>query len=250
MKGLLGRLIAMCVLALMGYGAWSYRHHVVNALAARSTPVVEQPLPKYAEVREAQHVVEVQGPLADYMRQNIAKSETTQPDEPLAAAATTTPKSQAMASAASAAAGQASTASAIAPVSLRDDASGPPAESPVGTSSEILHKTFRVTGTMSLPFELPARATNPQLRGTYSASASQGADANVEFMVLNAKQYSDFLEGHGGEAVFAAEDAQAQEANVSLPPTYDQPAKYYLVFRDNSKASGKKVVKADFRIDF
>ena len=98
---------------------------------------------------------------------------------------------------------------------------------------------------MSLPFELPARATNPQLRGTYSASASQGADANVEFMVLNAKQYSDFLEGHGGEAVFAAEDAQAQEANVSLPPTYDQPAKYYLVFRDNSKASGKKVVKAE-----
>jgi len=240
----LGRLVAICVLALMGYGAWSYRHHVVNALAARSTPVVEQPLPKYAEVREAQHVVELQGPLADYMaRDKAAQGDTTQPETQASATTTTTSKGPAPTT-------PASTPTTIAPVSLRDDASGPPPESPVGTSSEILHKTFRVTGTMSLPFEVPARATNPQLRGTYSASANQDADASVEFLVLNAKQYADFLEGHGGEAVFSAEDAQAQEANVSLPPTYDQAAKYYLVFRDNSKASGKKVVKADFRIDF
>jgi hypothetical protein len=245
MKGLFGRLVAIFVLALMGYGAWSYRHHVANALAARSTPVIEQPPPKYAEVREAQHVVELQGPLADYMaRERTAKGNTAQPDETQANATTaTTSKGPAPTA-------PASTPPAIAPVSLRDDASGPPPESPVGTSSEILHKTFRVTGTMSLPFEVPARATNPQLRGTYSASASQGADASVEFLVLNEKQFTDFLEGHGGEAVFSADDAQAQEANVSLPPTYDQPAKYYLVFRDNAKAAGKKVVKADFRIDF
>src|SRR5258708_39992848 len=90
MKGLLGRLVAICVLALVGCGAWSYRHHIVNALAARSTPVVEQPLPKYAEVREAQHVVELQGPLADYMaREKTAKGETAQPGETQASATTT-----------------------------------------------------------------------------------------------------------------------------------------------------------------
>src|SRR5258708_7887803 len=114
MKRLFGRLVAICVLALVGYGAWSYRHHVVNALAARSTPVVEQPLPKYGEVREAQHVVELQGPLADYMaREKTAKGETAQPDE-TRVAATTPPKSKA----------SAPTAQAITPVSLRDDASG------------------------------------------------------------------------------------------------------------------------------
>ncbi len=240
MKRLLGRLVAISVLALVGYGAWSYRHHVAKALAARSTPVVEQPLPKYAEVREAQRVMEVQGPLADYMRQKSAKGESTQPDETQATTTPTTAKSS----------GPASTAPAIAAVALRDDASGPVAESPVGTSSEILHKTFRVTGTMSLPFEVPARAANPQLRGNYSSSATQGADADVGFLVLNDRQYADFLAGHGGEAVFSADDAHAQEVNVSLPPAYDQPAKYYLVFRDNSPKSGKKVVKADFRIDF
>jgi len=213
----------------------------VNALAARSTPVVEQPLPKYAEVREAQHVVELQGPLADYMaRENAAKGETAQPDE-TRVAATTPPKSNA----------SAPTAQAITPVSLRDDASGPVPESPVGTSNEILHKAFRVAGTMNLPFEVPARAANPQLRGDYSSSAAQGStDANVEFLVLNERQYSDFLDGRGGEAVFSADDAHAQEINVSLPPTFNQPAKYYLVFRDNAKRPGKKVVKANFRIDF
>jgi hypothetical protein len=197
-------------------------------------------------VREAQHVVELQGPLADYMaRDKTAKGETEQPDE-MQASATATSTSKGPAPTASA-----STPSAIAPVSLRDDASGPPPESPVGTSSEILHKTFRVTGTMNLPFEVPARAANPQLKGSYRSSAAQGTgDADVEFMVLNAKQYSDFLEGHGGEAVFSADEAPAQEVNVSLPPTNDQLAKYYLVFRDNAKTPGKKVVKADFRIDF
>ena len=244
MKRWLGRLTVTCVLALLGYGAWSYRHHVANALAARSTPVVEQPLPMYAEVREAQHVAGIQGPLANYMRQKAAKGETTQSDEAQASAATTTGTTT------TALKSPAAASPAIAPVSLRDDAAGPPPESPVGTSSEILHKTFRVTATMSLPFEVPARAANPQLRGIYSSSASQGADANVEFLVLNEKQYTDFLGGRGGEAVFSAEDARAQEANVSLPPTYDQPAKYYLVFRDNAKTPGKKVVKADFRIDF
>jgi hypothetical protein len=245
MKRLLGRLVAISVLALVGYGAWSYRHHVANALAARSTPVIEQPLPKYAEVREAQHVVELQGPLADYMaRDKTAQGDTAQPDETQGSATTTTTSKGPAPTA------PASTSTAIAPVSLRDDASGPPPESPVGTSSEILHKTFRVTGTMSLPFEVPARAANPQLRGTYSASASQGADAEVEFLVLNDRQYADFLAGRGGEAVFSADDAQAQEVNVSLPPAYDQVAKYYLVFRDTAKKAGKKVVKADFRIDF
>jgi hypothetical protein len=239
MNRLLGRLVAICVLGLVGLGAWSYRHHVANALAARSTPVVEQPLPMYAEAREAQHVVEVSGPLADYVRQKAAKGGTTQQDETQAIPTST--KSTA----------PTSTAPAIAPVSLRDTASGPDAESPVGTSNAILHQTFRVAGVVNRPFEVPARAANPQLKGSYRSSAALGSgDADVEFMVLNERQYGDFLEGHGGEAVFSADDAQAQEVNLSLPPTYDRPAKYYLVFRDNSKTPGKKVVKADFRIDF
>ncbi len=41
-----------------------------------------------------------------------------------------------------------------------------------------------------------------------------------------------------------------QEVNTYLPPTFAQPARYYLVFRNNSRANGKKLVQADFRVDF
>jgi hypothetical protein len=35
-----------------------------------------------------------------------------------------------------------------------------------------------------------------------------------------------------------------------LPATLDRPAQYYLVFRNSTRAAGKKVVQADFRVDF
>jgi len=230
-KRWIGRLAVCCVLGLVGYFAWAHRYHVANALASRSAPIAEQPPATYAEVREAQQVVGVSGPLADYMLgKKPVSAETSQAAQTQAPTATPSPVSTVMS------------------VPDQAAASGPVAESPVGTSSAILHRTFRVAGTMNLPFEVPARAANPQPRGSYQSSAKQGADVDVGFLVLNEKQYGDFLAGHGGEAIFSAEDAQ--EVNVSLPPTFERPAKYYLVFRDNSPASGKKVVRADFRIDF
>jgi hypothetical protein len=35
-----------------------------------------------------------------------------------------------------------------------------------------------------------------------------------------------------------------------LPPTINQPAKYYLVFRNSAHETGEKLVQADFHIDF
>ncbi len=37
----------------------------------------------------------------------------------------------------------------------------------------ILHKTFAVTNVVDLPFEVPAHAANPQLRGTYRSFVKQ-----------------------------------------------------------------------------
>ena len=129
-------------------------------------------------------------------------------------------------------------------------------DSPVGTSRDLLHQMFGVAKVVQLAFEVPANASNPQLRGTYQSFVKHGGalssetEADVEFLVLNAKQYDDFLSGRPGEAVFSAEDAHSQEVNTSLPPTLDEPAKYYLNFRNNSRTPGKKMVQADFHIDF
>src|SRR5260221_1757402 len=84
MKRWLGRLAASCVLLLAGAYAWMHRHHVVEVVASRSAPIAEQGIPTYAEVREAQKIVGVSGPLADYMlRQKPAKGETSEPVETL-----------------------------------------------------------------------------------------------------------------------------------------------------------------------
>jgi hypothetical protein len=242
MKRSLGWMVAGCVLALAGSYTWSHLHHTgylhraAEAVAAPAAPQAQAET-TYPEVREAQQIVGVTGPLADYvMRQKPAQVETLKPVQ------------------------LTRLAQPASPVSQRPGAFDRVGESPVGTSNAILHQTFRVAGIVNLPFEVPAHAANPQLRGTYRSFLKAGgkqaeteassAAANVEFLLLNEQQYSDFLNGRGGEAIFSVEDAHNQEVNTGLPPTRDHPAKYYLVFRNNSHAAAKTVVQADFRIDF
>jgi hypothetical protein len=225
MRQWLGLLTASLVLVLAGSYAWVHRNHVANAVAVPAA-VPATTLPNYAEVREAQKTVTMAGPLADYMStQNGSKQE-------------------------------ASKVETLSTISYKPAASDHVGGSPVGTSNPILHQTFRVAAIVNLPFEVPAHAANPQLRGTYRSFvkregtlASDDA-ADVEFLLLNEQQYDEFLNGRAGEAVFSAEDSHLQEVNTGLPPTLSQPATYHLVFRNNSRDRGKKVVEADFRIDF
>jgi len=236
MKRSLGWLVTGCVLALAGASMWSHRDRLAEAVAAPATPLTPAET-TYPEVKEPQQIVGVTGPLADYvMRQKPAQVETLKPVQ------------------------LTRSAQPASPVSQRPGAFDRVGESPVDTSNAILHQTFKVAGIVNLPFEVPAHAANPQLRGTYRSflkaggkqteTEASGAAADVEFLVLNAQQYSDLLNGHGGEAIFSVEDTHNQEVNTGLPPTLGQPAKYYLVFRNNSRTVAKTVVEADFRVDF
>jgi hypothetical protein len=38
--------------------------------------------------------------------------------------------------------------------------------------------------------------------------------------------------------------------SFGLPATLDRPVQYYLVFRNSSSSAAKKVVQADFQVDF
>jgi hypothetical protein len=217
-------LVAGCVLVFVVAFVWTHRQY---SAAAGPTPAQQeaQTDATYDQVHEAQRAVTVAGPLADYMaRQEPRKVETLQP------------------------------------VSHKATALDHVGGSVVGTSSAILHQTFAVASIVSLSFEVPAHAASPQLRGTYRSfvnpaggkpGETESSDAaNVEFLVLNEAQYAEFLDGRDSEAIFSADDAHDQEVNAGLPPTVNQPAKYYLVFRNSSPKAGKKVVQADFRIDF
>ena len=130
------------------------------------------------------------------------------------------------------------------------------APSPVGTSSAIVHKTFAVAATTKFSFEIPPHAASPQLHGTYRSFLQQGAaqssdeDANVDLLLMNGRQYADFLKRRPADTVFSVDSSHNQDVNFELPATRDQPVQYYLVFRNSSSSAEKKVVQADFRIDF
>jgi len=217
-------LVVGCVLVFVAAFAWTHRPHPAPA---GPTPAQQEAATDatYDEVHEAQRAVTVAGPLANYMaREGQPKVETLQP------------------------------------VSHQPTAFDHVGGSVVGTSSAILHQTFAVANIVNLPFEVPPHASSPQLRGNYRSfvkpaggkpGETESSDAaNVEFRVLNEAQYADFLNGRDSETIFSADDAHDQEVNTALPPTVNQSAKYYLVFRNSSPKAGKKVVQADFRIDF
>jgi hypothetical protein len=228
MKQSTNLLVAGCVLAFVIAFAWTHRPHPAPA---GPTPAQQEAETEatYSEVHEAQNAVTVAGPLANYMARE-GKAD-----------------------------GKANVET-LQPISHKATALDHVGGSVVGTSSPILHQTFSVATIVNLPFEVPAHAANPQLRGSYRsfvkpASGKPGEtestdDANVEFLVLTEAQYAEFLNGHDSEAIFSAEDAHDQEVNAGLPLTINQPAKYFLVFRNNSPKTGKKLVQADFRIDF
>jgi hypothetical protein len=232
------RLVAGFVLALIGWYAWSHRQHV--AIPANSTEDSDS-LPKYAEQQQAGQMVTYSGPLADAMlRQKPGDVVTLQP----------------ISSAGSQ--GGPSPSVSHSPVSF-DHASD---DTPVGTSKALLHKTFHVENIVNLPFDLPAHASTPNLRGTYRAflqhngnsQTGSDEDAAVEFMLLNQQQFADLLNGRPGDALFSADAASNGEVNFTMPPTFAQPAKYYLVFRNSAFRNGSrapgKAVQADFRVDF
>jgi len=224
MKQRINWLVVGCVVVFVAAFAWTHRPHPAPA---GPTPAQQEAETNatYDEVHEAQKAVTVAGPLANYMaHQEQSKVETLQP------------------------------------VSHKPAALDHVGGSVVGTSSAILHQTFAVASIVNVPFEVPAHAFSPQLRGNYRSfvrpaggkpGETESSDAaNVEFLVLNEAQYAEFLNGHDIEAIFSADDAHDQEVNTALPPTVNQPAKYYLVFRNSSPKADKKVVQADFRIDF
>ena len=130
------------------------------------------------------------------------------------------------------------------------------APSPVGTSTTIVNKTFAVTSTAKFVFEVPPHAASPQLHGTYHSSAknsgAQPGDENgdVDLLLINEQQYADFLNGNPADVVYSVDSSHDQDVSLGLPATLNQPVRYYLVFRNSSSRAGKKVVQANFRVDF
>jgi hypothetical protein len=130
------------------------------------------------------------------------------------------------------------------------------APSPVGTSNAIVRKTFAVASTTNFLFEVPPHAASPQLHGTYRScvrnSGVQSSDdgADVDLLLMNDQQFADYTHGRDADVVYSVDSSHEQDVSFLLPATLDRPVQYYLVFRNSTRNAGKKVVQADFRVDF
>ena len=223
MKPAFAWVVTSLILFLIGAYTWMHMQHDADSVELVAGPVAKQARDaeqKYEEVPDDHQPVKMAGPLA-----NLMKRESEEQDD-------------------------------IESIEYHPTASDHVGGSVVGTSNTILRKTFGVTGTVQLPFDVPAHAYNPQLHGTFRSYLPGGklesnpAKADVEFLVLNDWEYKDFANGHPSDAIFSADAAHDQEVNANLPPTLDKPVTYHLVFRNNTGGIQKKLVQADFRIAY
>ncbi len=123
-----------------------------------------------------------------------------------------------------------------------------------GTTQTVLQKTFNVKTSASFPFEIPAHAIRPHLHGIFESFVGQlhgtsDSTANIDFLILNQEQQAQSA-GGAGEAVFSVEASHNQAVNFDLPPSYNQPVTYYLIFRNPGGSKISKIVEASFRVDF
>ena len=117
-----------------------------------------------------------------------------------------------------------------------------------------MKKTFVITRTVHVPFEIPPHAVTPRFHGTFQSfvqgESSHDESANVDLLLMNEQQYNQFLAGRDPEVLFIADTSHYQDINFDLSPSRDQPVRYHLVFRSTPGGAAKKTVKADFSVDF
>lgn len=122
----------------------------------------------------------------------------------------------------------------------------------------FLHKTFSVKKYAQFGFEVPVHTAIPRLHGTFKSFIKRpGEDsisddsADIDFILMNADQFADFSQGHGdGTAMYTVDPTHDHEVEFLLPPTQEEPAKYYVIFRNSPGGAALKYVEADFSLTF
>lgn len=221
MRAIFGLLVSVLILIVLAAFTWTHLRHSADSAEVHAAPIAKakQAASTYAEAQEPNQAVTLMGPLATYMsKQGAVAVEEVQAVEYKPTTA--------------------------------DHVGG----SVVGSTIPILHDKFHVSVIVDLPFQVPPHAATPQLHGNFrsflpaSGKPTSDTDADVEFHVLNDQEYANFLGAKPSEALFSADATHDEEVNASLPPTLNQPVKYHMVFVNESRK--KKVVEADFRLDF
>ena len=227
MRAIAGLLVSTLILIVLVAFTWFHIKRSADVAEIKAAPLIEQARRAQQAASDSQNSqpgTTLAGPLAQYM----ARQESSKAD---------------------------SNSEKIETINYTPVASDHVGGSVVGTSLTVLKEKFRLSTVVDVPFEVPAHASMPQLHGSFrsfiqpNGKPSSDTQAEVDFRLLNEEEFSAFVSGKPGDALFSADATHDQEVNASLPPTLNKAAKYHLVFVNDSRAT-KKVVQPDFRIDF
>ncbi|HUA16410.1 MAG TPA: hypothetical protein VMG31_14030 [Verrucomicrobiae bacterium] len=131
----------------------------------------------------------------------------------------------------------------------------PLVKTPAPTTQTIVDRAFNLKTSVVFPFEVPAHMAEPHLHGIFQSFAGKAPavsddSANIDFAILNEAQHAAFAGDRPSEALFSVEDSHNQSVNFDLPPSMNEPVKYYLLFLNTQGNKNSKVVEADFHVDF
>ncbi len=122
----------------------------------------------------------------------------------------------------------------------------------------FLHKTFTVKKFALFPIEVPPHTVIPRIHGTFKSFVPRPGDddlsddsTDVGFLLMNPGQFADYSQGRGGgTALYTVEATHDHEVEFVLPPTRNDPEKYYVVFVNAPGGAAVKSVEADFSLSF
>jgi hypothetical protein len=126
-----------------------------------------------------------------------------------------------------------------------------------GKPKHLLHNVFSVNNHTQFAFVVPPHQGSTRLHGTFRSftkrsdpdSTSDGT-ADVDLMLLNEKEFSQFLHGQPQSVTYELDPSHNQLVDWHVPTTYVEPETYHLVFSNSAGGIKVKFVEADFTVSF
>ena len=110
----------------------------------------------------------------------------------------------------------------------------------------IISDSFVVPARNFKPFEIAVAPgmSNPRLEGTFTAS---GANHDIEVLLLDEQQFSNWLNRHEFRSVYASGRVTADKLRIDLP---EDPGKYFVIFSNRFSILSSKGVVADLKLRY
>jgi hypothetical protein len=121
----------------------------------------------------------------------------------------------------------------------------------------FLHKVFSVNKYAEFAFVVPPHQGHARVHGDFQSftkrdapDSTSGKAADVDLMLLNDQEFNEFRHGQMQSATQELDASHNQMVDWSVPPSYDDPQQYHLVFSNTDDGTGTKFVKADFTVSY